>query len=134
MRVSLTVALFAGVALLALAALIEAVATTPPADRAEALVRQAWADGRRDRLHAATTAWKEALARSPGDPLAWTGLAWAEALRGAPAAYVDRLMARAAALGPHVPEVQQARAAWRRMRATVATAAPPTRPPTEPAP
>ncbi|SDD62595.1 hypothetical protein [Rhodospira trueperi] len=93
-----------------------AVAVLPPADRAEAALVAVFEDGRPDLVHEAADAWRRALARSPADPFAWSGLAWAEAARGAPVPYVDRLMARAAVLGPHVPEIARARRHWRILR------------------
>ena len=99
----------------------------PPRLQAEAHFRAALVAGETGRLHAAADAWKEALAWSPADPYAWTGLAWAEALRGAPSPYVDRLMARSAALSPHVPSLQRARTRWRTV-----FPAPPSPPPATP--
>ncbi|MBB4266437.1 hypothetical protein [Roseospira visakhapatnamensis] len=84
----------------------------PLRTQAEAHFRAAVTGGESGRLHAAADAWKDALAWSPADPFAWTGLAWAEALRGAPAPYVARLMARSAMLSPHVPALRRARHRW----------------------
>ena len=84
-----------------------------PRLQAEAHFHAALVAGEAGRLHTAADAWKDALAWSPANPYAWTGLAWAEALRGAPAPYVNRLMARSAALSPHVPALHRARARWR---------------------
>ncbi len=83
-----------------------------PAGRAAALYDRAVAEGRPALLHDAARDWRAALARAPGDALAWTGLAWTEAARGGPPAYVDRLMARARVLAPDNPTVRAARAAW----------------------
>lgn len=88
-----------------------------PAARAAALYAEAIKAGRPALLHDAARAWRAALARRPGDPLAWTGLAWTEAARGAPPAYVDRIMRRALALAPDHPAVRAAWAEWRRHRA-----------------
>lgn len=98
-----------------------------PRLQAEAHFHAALAESNPGHLHAAADAWKDALAWSPANPYAWTGLAWAEALREAPAPYVNRLMTRSAILSPHVPALQEARTRWWAM-----SAAPPTPPPTPP--
>jgi hypothetical protein len=99
-----------------------AVAVPSPAERAEAALIGVYRHGRSVLAHEAAESWRDALVRSPADPFAWSGLAWAEAARGAPVPYVDRLMARAAALGPHVPEIAQARALWDSRRRPAAPA------------
>ncbi|WP_299438027.1 hypothetical protein [uncultured Rhodospira sp.] len=116
MKRAALVVLFLSLTALAGARLGLAVFVPPPADRAEALYVTAIRDHRPALLHDAAAAWKDALAWSPADPFAWSGLAWTEAARGAPAPYVDRLMGRAAALGPHVPEIARARALWESRR------------------
>ncbi|MBB4285830.1 hypothetical protein [Roseospira goensis] len=115
---------FLGLSLLAAAWLAHALGRGAPADRAEAAVVEALGQGRPARWHDAANAWRDALALSPADPFAWTGLAWTEAARGAPAPYVDRLMDRAAALAPQVPEIARARAAWTASRPPPAAPAP----------
>jgi hypothetical protein len=98
---------------LAAGLLARAVLVPDPGRQAEAAFAEAVTRGRSDRLHDAADHWRDALARSPADPFAWTGLAWAEALRGAPDPYVTRLMDRGRALAPHVPALAEARARWR---------------------
>ncbi|MBB4313570.1 hypothetical protein HNR56_001419 [Roseospira marina] len=109
----LPTALFTALATLAALTLARALWVPDPAGQAEAAFAAAVAEADPNRLHGAATAWREVLAHSPGDPFAWTGLAWTEALRGAPPAYVDRLMARGQALAPEVPALATARARWR---------------------
>ncbi len=119
---------FLVLAALAAGRLVWAVAgPDPPRLQAEAHFDAALKEDDPGHLHAAADAWKNALAWSPANPYAWTGLAWAEALRGAPVPYVNRLMSRSANLSPHVPALQKARARWWAM-----SAPPPTPPPAPP--
>ncbi|MQX36431.1 hypothetical protein [Roseospira navarrensis] len=112
MRRRATAAVFLLLAAFAAALLVRAVTVPDPGRRAEAAFAEAIAHGRTDRLHDAAEAWRDTLAASPTDAFAWTGLAWAEALRGAPDPYVARLMERGRRLAPHVPALAEARARW----------------------